>query len=387
MSSIHIVATADNHLGRHHARMSPTRLEERRERLRSGFGAVVEFAVREGADLLVQAGDLFDTPSPTNADLLFVAGALRRLEAAGVAVCAVGGNHDTPSGRTVQGGVAPLSPLASLAGVVYFGAPELSTHTLNLGGRAVCVGGLTPLGGPRQWDPFEALASPAGEDVEIFVTHGALEGHSYGGAPEPVLRRAAARALPRLRLAVAGHIHRHIVERAGHATLLAPGATEWLTHGETGAPAGFVSLRYDGERISDLRHVRTQPQPRAALELDLERLQGDAHEAARTLIERHATDDTLMKLTLRGGVGRDAYVSLRLGELRELGERSCHHFELDTAELYLRDDLAPDVARGVKVSPESEIATVAEELIRSAESEERRAALAEARDELLRRRA
>lgn len=377
------MATADNHLSRYYPRLPPSRLEERRARLRAGFEAAVTYAIEQRASLFLQAGDLFDSPSPTNADVDFVAQCLQRLHAAGVPVCAVGGNHDTPSGRNVQGGVAPLAPLASLDGLSFFGSPELESRAYSLDGLTVCVGGATPTPGPAAIDPLEALHSPAGDEVDIFLTHGAIKGHSFPGAREPVLQLETAARLPNLKLAVAGHIHKHSVERAGGALLVAPGATEWLTFGETGAQPGFVTLRYDGERITDFQHVSVEPQPRVQLEVDLETVDGDPYEAILQVVAGSSSVNTLMKLVLRGAVTREQYVTLRLRELQERGAALCFAFDLDATGLYLREEFAVQAARGVRVSQEAEIDGVAAELIAAAETSRESILLAATRDELL----
>lgn len=383
MTSMLIVATADNHLSRYHARMSPSKLEARRARLRAGFQAAVDYAVDHGACLFLHGGDLFDSPGPTNADLGFVAHCLRRLRRAGVGVCAVGGNHDTPSGTTVQGGVAPLSPLADLEGLFYFGKPALEKRRLVLGGLEVCIGGLTPSPGPVSTDPLASLLSDEGTDVDIFLTHGTIEGHGFPGAQEPVLGLATATDLPHLKLVVAGHIHKHSCERVGAALLVAPGATEWMTHGDVGAQPGFLTILYDGTTATEVRHIATTPQPRSLLHLDIGATSDDPHEAATELIAAHSTSETLMKLSLAGGATREQYLSLRLRELQLHGESLNFHFDLDATGLYLREEFAGNVARGVRVSQQEEISTVAAELISQAGSEEERSWLSLARDALL----
>lgn len=385
MNELLIVATADNHLSRRHPRLAPSALEARRARLRDAFGAAVDWALEHDATLFLQAGDLFDSPGPTNADLDFVAGCLRRLHAAGIAVCAVGGNHDTPSGKNVQGGVAPLSPLASLEGLTFFGAPTLGRVALKLDGLSVCVGGLTPPPGQIALDPLEALLSPEGQEVDIFLTHGSIEGHGFPGAREPVLNLSTAARLPNLKLVVTGHIHRHAVERAGRSLLVAPGATEWLTFGETGATPGFVAIHYNAGGVTQVSHVATQAQPRVSLHLDVSSVQGDVHEAARELVARNSSRDTLMKLTVAGAATREQYLALKLRELGEYGVSLNFGFDLDATGLYLREEFAGGVARGVRVSQQEEIAAVADELIAAAPSGEERALLHATRAELLER--
>ncbi len=382
MSTLRIVATADNHLSRYYARMSPVKLERRRERLREAFGRAVSHAVEQGAQLFLHGGDLFDSPSPTNADLAFVARCLHRLNAAGVAAFAAGGNHDTPSGRTVQGGVAPLSPLASLSGLTYFATPRLEKRQITVAGVPLCIAGLTPSPGQNPIDPLATLLGPEGQDVNVFLTHGAIEGHGLS-AEEPVLRLRTAAALPNLVLAVAGHVHAPATERAGRALLAAPGATEWMTHGETDHQPGFLSLLIEDGRVTNVEHIPIRPQPRATLDLVMEDIEGDAHKAATELLQAHSSPETLTRLRIMGAATREQYTALRLRQLQELGEELNFHFDLDATRLHLKEEFARDVVRGVRVSQPQEIATVAQERIEAEESEHERALWAAARDELL----
>src|SRR2546421_8710719 len=100
---ITIVLTADNHLGSttFGQQLSPTlvtwKREERQQRLRHAFQQATDFAVGQGVDLFVQAGDLFDTTNPSERDRSFVAARLAQLRQAGIRTFAVGGIHDTPA--------------------------------------------------------------------------------------------------------------------------------------------------------------------------------------------------------------------------------------------------------------------------------------------------
>src|SRR5512147_740694 len=143
-SSVGIVVTGDNHLSAYLPRLSPQRRAERRERLRAGFTAAVDYAIAEHARLFVQAGDLFDTPSPSNQDRAFVAASLARLRAAGIVCAGIGGNHDTPRMLSEQGGNAPQHVYAALDGMQYFVRNDaLVPVLLELDGLRVAVAGLS----------------------------------------------------------------------------------------------------------------------------------------------------------------------------------------------------------------------------------------------------
>src|ERR1700694_35514 len=121
---ITIVLTADNHLGYTISSQHPRKREELRQRLRHAFQQAADFAVGQGVDLFVQAGDLFDTAHPDEQDRSFVAARLAQLKQAGIRVFALGGVHDTPAeAHSMLGDAvvpAPQLSYASLGALHYF---------------------------------------------------------------------------------------------------------------------------------------------------------------------------------------------------------------------------------------------------------------------------
>src|ERR671929_185239 len=141
---LRIVVTSDNHLGRYYDRLGPRQLEARRAWLRRGWEAAVACALERGAHLFLQAGDLFDTPDPRNAERVAVAAALARLNAAGVGCYAIGGNHDTPRQRMDHGGASPQAVYAQLGGLALLdGRGAIATRLQAVGDWRVAIGGLS----------------------------------------------------------------------------------------------------------------------------------------------------------------------------------------------------------------------------------------------------
>ena len=92
---ITLVLTADNHLGYTASSQPPRKRELRKQQLRHAFQQATDFAIGQGVDLFVQAGDLFDTTNPDEQDRSFVAERLAQLRHAGIRTFAIGGIHDT----------------------------------------------------------------------------------------------------------------------------------------------------------------------------------------------------------------------------------------------------------------------------------------------------
>src|SRR3954452_4005080 len=105
-----ILHTSDWHVGK--VLKGRTRHEEHIRVL----GQVVEIAQAERPDLVIVAGDLYDTAAPTADSTRVVTRALSALQRTGAQVVAIGGNHD--NGPALDA----LRPWAEAAGVTLRGA-------------------------------------------------------------------------------------------------------------------------------------------------------------------------------------------------------------------------------------------------------------------------
>ncbi len=91
--SVRLLHTADVHLGATF-RVLGDRGREQRRQLEATFARVVTLAIAEQVDVMLIAGDLFDSVPAARAHLGFAAQELRRLGDAGISACAIAGNHD-----------------------------------------------------------------------------------------------------------------------------------------------------------------------------------------------------------------------------------------------------------------------------------------------------
>jgi exonuclease SbcD len=107
---VKLLHTSDWHVGK--VLKGQPRLDEQIRAL----GQVVEVAKRENPDLIVVAGDLYDTASPTADATKVVTRALSALKSTGADVVAIGGNHD--NGPALDA----LRPWADAAGITLRGA-------------------------------------------------------------------------------------------------------------------------------------------------------------------------------------------------------------------------------------------------------------------------
>lgn len=389
MLTIPIVASGDNHLGQYVAKMPPRVLDERRERLRRAFAAVVEAAIEREARLVILAGDVFDTPTPRNVERVFLAQKLAELRATGIPVVAISGNHDTPRSSTEEGGVPALRVYDELAALTVLDDPGdalvVRPRILSLDGRSVAVGGFTPRPRlPESTDPLEGVTFDGGSaDLRIMVVHGIVEGTLPPAVPGPIIRRETiARLSGSVDLLVVGDVHRSAVFSCGDVTVVLPGATERLTFGDAYAP-GFAWIEAEPGHL-DVRHVALTPQPRvqvvlSAADLDPVNPTGSVLSA----IEARANEDALAQVVLEGVLPREAYRRLNAAKIEELGRRAFFSFELDLTQLAVRLDPGRDIAWTPRRSLADAVRAVVEEHWEATPDPDERAILDDTRAALL----
>ena len=166
-----ILHTADWHLGKKLEHFS--RLPEQREVMEE----IVQIADEHDVDLVLIAGDLFDTFNPgTEAEDLFYR-TLKRLSKNGHRpVIAIAGNHDSPDRIEVP------NPLARENGIFFAGYPhsEIAPITLDTGVRITrSEPGFLELQMPSQDYPIRLLLTPYANEYRLrqYLGHEKREDH------------------------------------------------------------------------------------------------------------------------------------------------------------------------------------------------------------------
>jgi exonuclease SbcD len=388
---IRAIATADNHLNRHYARLAPQKLSERRQYLRAGFRAAVNAALDWPAHLFLIGGDLFDTSDPRNQDRSFVAQCVAKLRAAGITICAVGGNHDIPRQSTEQGGYAPLDSYRQLGAITYFDQSHvIEAIRLTIEDIPIAIGGLTPdPNWPPGFDPLSKLTWKTHQDgvaTSILLSHGQIEGHVVADAEGAIFTKATLRTATDADLIILGDIHHapKPIDLGDGRLVVIPGATERVDFGDDADVPGYMRLEYatDAGWLAERIHIGSQP--RQIVEIHATEL--PAQDAGQWLMDRVlavADAHTLVKLVLTGLIPREAYQALRLRTVLDALNARVFQCTLDAHGLLLEDDTLPQVQRGVRLSQAEEIDRYANELLAAKDDPDQAAIIREARRRLL----
>ena len=396
-----VVLTADNHLG--HDAFGQHKREERQQRLRDAFQQAVTFAIGQKADLFIQAGDLFDTATPTERDRSFVAARLAQLKQANVHVIALGGLHDTPT--ETQGQYVAPAPQMSYAqlGALNYLSPILKKHEkvepllLETHGIMVGVCGIGSVG--EQTDDL-LTQMRVHIDIEqaaipILVLHAPIEGMHEGSAQtaRSEVSRASIEQQHTFTYILAGYEHAYHHQRIGQTEVIVAGAT----HSTNNVPEtlineqqpGFVFMGLAVDGLRWCNHIVVDALRTKQIRITAQELWSDDADTTPTerILERLeplCDAETTIQLRLEGEITRRQYHQLDLNTIRRYGEEHCFSLAIDDSNIALISD--QDVAlieAGERFSPREELIAVVEEWVADTDDEHEQKALRTTKDELL----
>ena len=407
---ITVVLTADNHLGYTAFGQQFQKREAYQQRLRRAFQQATDFAVGQGVDLFVQAGDLFDTTEPLELDRSFVAARLAQLHHAGVHVFALGGTHDTPPESHTSTGETSPAPQISYAnvGVLHYFAPnatELEPVLVTIRDIPVGICGLGVLAG-QEGNPLTRVHVQS--DIEraaipILILHAPIEGLSSGTSlldTRAQVTRASIESQTSFRYILSGYHHSHRHLRIGQCDVIVAGATQHIDLSNPAEEPGFVFLGLASDGVRWCKHIAVDALALQRLVIHTGELwpndsSGESDSTSpmppttptATILERLrplCDEQTMIQLRLEGELTRTQYHQLDLNQLRRYGAEHCFSLAIDDSGLAIvSEHEAVAVETGERLSPREELIVLADEWIAQAGDEREQKALRATKEELL----
>lgn len=170
--SFRFVHTADLHLDsplRSLALKNPELAALVRGATRTALARIVDLCLEEAVDALLIAGDLYDGSQTSMNTALYLASELRRLEAAGIRVFLIRGNHDSQSAMTRE--------LTLPANVHIFAGRAKPVLAKSLGdGREVHIHGISFANPHAPESLLPSFQPPVADAVNIGMLHTSLAG-------------------------------------------------------------------------------------------------------------------------------------------------------------------------------------------------------------------
>lgn len=241
---IRILHLADLHLGWEPAFLRARAAERRRERDGLLSRAVDMVLDREAVDLVIIAGDLFETHTPPDTLAEAVIADLERLTAEGIQVVTVPGNHDEITyADSVYRRYNERWP-----GVLIQNPMPDHVTTLDVRGTPVHIYGLAYTGGlTRPVPPISQFPRLEERGLHIAVFHGSLDWDA-GERSLPLMSDALQKA--GYDYVALGHIHRHSVHELGRGRAVYAGAVEGKSFSDPGTGTfTFVQLGNGHARV------------------------------------------------------------------------------------------------------------------------------------------
>ncbi|GAC1620551.1 MAG: DNA repair exonuclease [Ktedonobacteraceae bacterium] len=398
-----VVLTADNHLGYTGFGQHPRKREERQQRLRHVFQQATDFAIAQGVDLFVQAGDLFDTTTPDERDRSFVAERLAHLKQGGVRAFVLGGVHDTPTGAQSGRGEATPPPQLSYArlGALHYFSPtqrneeqQLEPVIIDVRGTAVGICGLGVLAG-QEGDPLAHVRVQLEIEraaLPILLLHAPIEGLTTGTSlldMRAMVRRESIDKQSFFRYILAGYHHSYSQVHIGQTDVIVAGATQYIDFSTPEQAPGFVFLGLAADGIRWCNHISVDALSMQRLSIQASELwvEGSSASPTEIILERlcpFCNTDTMIQLCLEGELTRSAYHQLDLNQIRRYGEEQCFALAIDDSALSLLPEReVASTEAGERFSLRTELIALADEKIAAATDEQEKQALIFTKEELV----
>lgn len=316
-----VIHFADTHLGvENYGRIDPaTGLSSRLLDFLRALDQVVDYAIEEGADLVVFAGDAYKTRDPTPTHQREFAKRIRRLSEAGIPSFLLVGNHDLPVTPS-RAHTTEIFATLGVEGVTVARKPGIiGVRTRGGVVQVVALPWVTRSGiltkdehKNRTLAQLDELMLQKLENIlkdelkrldptlpAILVGHCTVMGATYSSEKSVMLGHdlvlpKSFLAHPSLDYVALGHIHKHQVINESPPIVYA-GSLERIDFSEEGEVKGFVEVDLGAK--GQEAHFRFIPvQARPFLTIEAYAKEGDPTEAALAAIARHNVKGAIVKV-------------------------------------------------------------------------------------------
>lgn len=321
-----LVHVADTHLGYSaYRRVTDEGVNQREMDVYSAFRQCIDYILKKKPDLVVHAGDLFDSVRPTNRAIGVALEQLLRLSEAGIPCVVIAGNHETPRLRETGNIFRVFDHLDSVYPVY---GNRYETVEVNAGGKSVAVHCVPQCLTQESFEGDMRSVAPCKDaDVNVLLAHGAVKGIAEFRMNECNEQFLPVEALEsQFDYTALGHYH--TFSKVGEHAFYA-GSTERLSFAEAGDEKGLIEVGL-GSKVST-RFVRIETRPMVDLPvvacegLSLEEI----HRVVRETLGDLDPREKIVRLSL-SGVPSHLVRALDTRGIRELC-KSAVHFELKTS--------------------------------------------------------
>jgi len=244
-----ILHVADTHLGYSaYRKVTEDGINQREVDVYDAFKQFVDYAVKSKPDLIIHAGDLFDSVRPNNRAITFAIKQVLRLSKRGIPFVLIAGNHEHPKLKET-GHIFSIFDHMEHVYPVYNAKYEVLSFDIN--NEKITIHAVPQSSSKDEFDNnLDKLKSDSSSDYNILITHGCVKGIKEFSMNEfnelfiPVSYLKADFDYIAL-----GHYHKY-TEVSSNAFYA--GSTECLTFTDSGDKKGFIELELTDKKLDHI---------------------------------------------------------------------------------------------------------------------------------------
>jgi len=170
-----ILHCADTHLGYSaYRKVTAEGVNQREIDIYDAFTQFVDYAVKTKPDLVLHAGDLFDSVRPTNRAITVAVQQILRLSQENIPFVVISGNHETPKLKET-GNIFSIFEHLDHVYPIYNNRYE--TVLLQIKDESVCIHAIPQCQSPKEFEVnFKKIMIDKQADFNLLLAHGAVAG-------------------------------------------------------------------------------------------------------------------------------------------------------------------------------------------------------------------
>lgn len=375
-----ILHFSDLHIGvENYGRTDPeTGLSTRLGDFLASLDQVVEFALTQGVDLVLLAGDAYKGRDPSQTHQREFAKRLAHLSEASIPIFLLVGNHDLPNAVSRATAVEIFSTLRvpnlyvganlqtyrvpTAAGPLQILAvpwPRRSVLLSREEARGLSIDEIRSEIERRMTEAIEIRAQQLDPDVPAIIAgHVTISGASVGTERSMMLGQdhvllASTLDQPRVDYVALGHIHKHQVLRQEQPMVVYSGSLQRVDFSEEGDDKGFCVIDLDptapgGQRLTNFSFNRLEARPFVTIDVTLGVGDVDPTQAVLRAIARKDVTDAVVRVRIT--LPRDLEAHLKESDIRQALEMAHYVAAIsqEAPEGTRRTRLGGDAAEGLQ---------------------------------------
>lgn len=242
-----ILHVADTHLGYSaYRKVTEDGINQREVDVYDAFKQFVDYAVKSKPDLIIHAGDLFDSVRPNNRAITFAIKQILRLSKQGIPFVLIAGNHEHPKLKET-GHIFSIFDHIEHIYPVYNAKYEVVSLTIN--NEKITIHAVPQSSSKDEFDnTLDKLKSDSSSDYNILITHGCVKGIKEFSMNEfNELFIPVSYLKTDFDYIALGHYHKYT--EVSKNTFYA-GSTECLTFTDSGDKKGFIELELTDKKLN-----------------------------------------------------------------------------------------------------------------------------------------